>query len=147
MVCHKRSYRRKVFLVTNKINLECKFITSTDSIAKNFNKYFAEIGPNLANKISTPLANFDTYLNNMCNIIQPENTMSVNELNDAFYLLKTNKRPDYDDISYDIIKQCFGTLNRPLHYICNVSLQSGVFQEEMKIARVTVICKGGEVSD
>ena len=48
----------------NKINLGSKFITSTDSIAENFNKNFAEIGSNLANKISTPLANFDIYLNN-----------------------------------------------------------------------------------
>ena len=32
----------------NMINLGSKFITSTDSIAENFNRYFAEIGPNLA---------------------------------------------------------------------------------------------------
>ena len=31
-------------------------MTSADSIAKNFDKYFTEIDPNLANKISTPLA-------------------------------------------------------------------------------------------
>ena len=40
-----------------------KFITSTDSIVENFNKNFAEIGSNLANKISTPLGNFDIYQN------------------------------------------------------------------------------------
>ena len=27
------------------------------------NKYFTEIGPNLANKINTSSVNFDTYLN------------------------------------------------------------------------------------
>ena len=42
--------RRQKF--PNKINLRSKFITSTDSIAENFNKYFDEIGSNLANKIS-----------------------------------------------------------------------------------------------
>ena len=62
----------------NKINLGSKFITSTGSIAKSFNKCFAEIGSNLANKISTPLANFDTCLNNKCNIFQPESGMSSN---------------------------------------------------------------------
>ena len=52
----KNSSRRQKF--PNKTNLESKFITSTDSIAENFNKYFAEIGLNLANKIGTPLAKF-----------------------------------------------------------------------------------------
>ena len=130
----------------NKINLGSKFITSTDAIAENFNKYFTEIGSNIANKICTPLANFDTYLNNMCNIFQPENALSIPL--DAFYSLKTNKSRGYDDISSNIIKhRCFGTLNRPLHYIYNISLQSGVFPEEMKIARVIAMFKGGEVSD
>ena len=66
----KDSPRQQKF--PNKINLRSKFITSTDSIAKNFNKFLAEIDPNLANKISTPLASFDTYLNNKCNIFQPK---------------------------------------------------------------------------
>ena len=87
----------------NKINLGSKFITSTDSIAENFNKYFTEMGPNLPNKISTPLANFVTYLNNMGNIFQSENALSINELKDAFYSLKTNKSPGHDEISSNII--------------------------------------------
>ena len=91
------------------------------------------------------MTNFDTYLNNKCNIFQPENALSIHKLKDSFYSLKTNKSPGYDDISSNIIKQCSGTLNRPLHYIYNISLQSGVPPEEMKIARVTPIFKGGEV--
>ena len=113
-----------------------KFITSTDSIAENFNKYFTEIGPNLANKISTSFANFDTYLNDKCNMFQPENALSINELKDAFYSLKTNKSPFYDDISCNITK-----------HVYDIYLQSGVFPEEMKIARVTPIFIEGEVSD
>ena len=46
-----------------------------------------------------------------------------------------------------MIKQCFGALNRPLYYICNILLQSSLFQEEMEIARVTPTFKGGKVSD
>ena len=131
----------------NKVNLGSKFITSTDSIAGNFCKYFTEIGPNLANKISTPLTSFDTYLSKRCYIFQPEIALSINELKDAFYSLKTSESPGYGGISSNIIKQCFGTLNRPLYYIYNISLQAGVFPEEMKVARVTLIFKGGEVSD
>ena len=73
------------------------------------------------------MANFDTYLKNMCNIFQPGNDLSINERKDAFSSLKTNNSPGYDDISSNIIKHCFGTLERPLHYVCNIPLQSGVF--------------------
>ena len=100
----------------NTINSWSKFITCTDSIAENVNKYFTEIDPNLANKISTPLANFETYLNSMCNIFEPENALRINELKDAFDSLKTNKSPGSNrSPSSNIIQQCFGTLNRPLH--------------------------------
>ena len=127
MVCYKISYRLK--FLPNKINLRSKFITSTDSIVQNFNKYFAEIGSNLANKISTPLENFETYLNSKCNIFQPEYALGINKLNNAFYSLKTNKSPGYDGICSSIVKQCLGTLNRPLHYTYNISLQIHVFPE------------------
>ena len=140
----KNSSRRQNF--TNKINLGSKFTTSTDSIAKNFNIYFTGIGPNLANKISAPLANFDKYLNNMCNIFQLETILSIIELKDVYYSLKTNKSAGCDDISFNIIKQFLGTLNRHLHYIYNICLQQGDFPEETKIAWVTPIFKGGEVS-
>ena len=129
----------------NKINLGSKFITSTHSKPKTLTNILLKLVQIL--QISTPLANFDTYLNNKCNIFQPENASSIKELTDTFYSLKINKNPGYDDISSNIIKQCFDTLNRPLHYLCNISLQSGVFPEEMKIARVTPIFKGGEVFD
>ena len=89
----------------NKVNLGSKFITSTDSIAENFSKYFTEIGPNLANKISTPLTSFDTCLSKRCYIFQPEIALSINELKDAFYSLKTSKSPGYGGISSNIVKQ------------------------------------------
>ena len=38
-------------------------------------------------------------------------------------------------------------MNRLLHYIYNISLQSGVSPEEIKIARVTPLINWGEVSD
>ena len=104
----KNYSRRQKF--PNEINLGSKFVTRIDSIAEHSSKYFTGIGPNLANKIDTSSTNFDTYLNNMYNIFQPENALSINELRNVFYSLKTNTSPGYDDLSSNIIKQCFGTL-------------------------------------
>ena len=57
----------------------------------------------------------------------------MNELEDAFYFLKSNKNPGYDNISYNVIRKCFNSLK----YLFNLSIERGVFPAELKIARVT----------
>ena len=76
--------------------------------------------------------------------------MSLNELNefkDAFFSLKINKSVGCDDISFNDAKKCFGVLHKPhkpkLH-IFNFSLQTGIFPDKLKNARVTPLFKGGE---
>ena len=71
----------------------------------------------------------------------------MNELKDAFYSLKSDKRPGYDDISYNVVKKCFGSLCEPLKYLFNLSIEKGVFTDDLKIARVTLIYKGEESCD
>ena len=62
----------------------------------------------------------------------------------AFYSLKTNKSPGYDDISFNAINNVFDFIVEPLRYIFSNSLAQGIFPEEMKIALITPICKGGD---
>ena len=65
------------------------------------------------------------------------------ELRNAFYSLKTNKSPGYDDITFNAIN-VFDFIAEPLRYIFSNSLAQGNFPEEMKIARITPIYKGGD---
>ena len=64
-------------------------------------------------------------------------SLSANELKDAFFSLKTNKSPGADEINFNVIKHCFGELCGPLKYLFDLSLQSGVFPDLMKIAIVS----------
>ena len=73
--------------------------------------------------------------------------MTINELKDAFFSLQTNKRPGHDGISFNVIKNCFGPLSTPLLNIFNLSLEKGIFPDELKIARVTPICKTSDEND
>ena len=41
----------------------------------------------------------------------------MSELKKAFYFSKSNDIPGYDDISYNVIKKCFGSLCEPLKYL------------------------------
>ena len=126
-----------------KMVVDKESITNIHSIAENFNKYFIEIGPNLANKINPPRKHFHEYLKEY-QTCQPENVISVNELKDAFFSLKINKSPVYDNISFNVVKKCSGVLYKPLLHIFNLSIETGIFPDELKIASVTPIFKGGE---
>ena len=58
--------------------------------------------------------------------------MSINELKDAFFSLQTRKSPSHDEISFDVIKSCFGSLSKPLLHIFRSSLEEGIFPDDLK---------------
>ena len=48
---------------------------------------------------------------------------------------------------FNIIKKCFGVLCEPLIYLFQLSVEKGVFPDNLKIAKVTPIYKAGDNSD
>ena len=56
-------------------------------------------------------------------------SVSINDLRDAFFSLKLNKSPGYDEISYKVVKKCFSELCEPLKHVFNLSIESGVFTD------------------
>ena len=55
-----------------------------------------------------------------------------------------NKSPAADEINFNVIKHCFGELCGPLKHLSDLSLQSGVFLDLIKIAIVSPIFKTGD---
>ena len=97
----------------------------------------------MAKDNGTSTKSFNEYIKKN-DTTQPEKVISVIELEDAFFSLKINKRIGYDDISFNVVKKCFGVLHKPLLHIFNLSLQTGIFLEKLKIARVRPLFKGSE---
>ena len=77
------------------------------------------------------------------NVNQPEHNLTVNELKDAFFSLKLNKSPGYNEISFNVIKTCIGSLHKPLFHYFNQSLERRIFPDKLKIARVNPLFKKG----
>jgi hypothetical protein len=50
----------------------------------------------------------------------------------------------YDEIPDMIVKQCIHTVKKPLTFIINLSLSSGIFPNQMEIAKVRPILKKGQ---
>ena len=59
-----------------------------------------------------------------------KNSLSISELKESFFSLKTNKSPVYGDINFNVVKKYFGEINEPLKHLSNPSLQNGIFPEK-----------------
>ena len=126
-------------LIVDKIEIH-----DAKSIAEKFNKFFVNIGPNLANKIPQCNLTFKSYLPTV-NTTLKETVLSENEFEEEFKTLKKNKAPGHDGLDVNIITYVYEFINKkPLLKIFNESINLSIFPEEMKIAKVTPIFKSGK---
>ena len=115
-------------------------------ITNEFNALFTNIGSKLASKIPHASTAFESYINKPDSIMKTKQ-LSMNELKDAFFSLKINKSPGYDDIGFNVVKKCFSSLCEPLKYLFNLSIEKGIFPDDLKIAKVIPIYKADDKSD
>ena len=105
--------------------------------------FFINIGSNLAAKIPPSNVNFDSYLPHVYTLFA-EKPVTEEELKRAFFSLKPDKTPGYDNINVNIAKKIYEELKTPLMHIFNLSLSTGIFPDKLKIAKVSPIFKNGE---
>ena len=96
-----------------KISVNKEDLFDETKIAHEFNSFFTNVRKNLASKIPNASTPFKYFVNKSY-FVKETKPLSMNELKDAFYSLKSNKSPGYDDISYNVIKKCCGSLFKPL---------------------------------
>ena len=71
---------------------------------------------------------------------------SQQEIIDLVNDLRSGTAAGYDTISVSIAKESIGIISEPLTHIINLSIQSGIVPDRMKIARVIPIFKSGDSS-
>ena len=89
----------------------------------------------LAKQIPENENTFENYLVKTPAIVQHE-SVSRKELKDAFFSLKLNKSWGYDEINFNVIKKCFSESCKSLEHVFNLSIETGVFSDKLKIAHV-----------
>ena len=127
-------------LPVNKINLFDKA-----DIANELNKFFANIGIELASQIPISKTAFETYVETVNSTID-SNPHSINELKDAIISLKISKSLGYDEVRFNVVKKCFDELYDRINFIFELSLENGIFLDDLKISRVTHVFKGEDRS-
>ena len=72
--------------------------------ADEFNKFFTNIGTDLANKIPNASKRFDFYTTKVTTSMESQ-PLSINELKNAFFLLNINKSSGHGGVSFNVIKK------------------------------------------
>ena len=112
-------------------------------ISNRFNEFFVNIGPNLANCIKRQNKTPQEYMKYIIiNSLYLE-PVSESEIHNLISSLKNNS-PGYDHLRANLLKMSFPIICKPLTYICNLSLQDGVFPQELKLANVIPLFKSGD---
>ena len=109
-----------------------------EEIANKFNEYFSEIGKKLAEEI--PDNDFDPlhYVTPVSNSFTFQ-TISEEDIYRIISSVKTSKSAGIDKISVKLIQAAGRTILNSLKNIFNLSLNTGIFRDDWKIARVTLI--------
>ena len=118
-------------------------LISTDSeISNTFNNFFCSIGENLANSIPGNNHNgFQTYLNNPVNESIFSEPINKYEIRNVICNLNRHKNCGPDDFSPRLITEIVDELLRPLEYIYNKSMLTGIVPENLKLAKVVPVYK------
>ena len=109
-------------------------------IVETFNKFFINLGSNLADKIPLSSTNFESYLPDITTALS-DKPLLKKEFKDAFFTLKINKSPGYDNLNVNVIKSMYHKLKIPWMSIFSQSLSTGISPDKIKIANVSPIFK------
>ena len=120
-------------------------IYDKENIANEFNSFFVNVGPRLASDIAQPI-NTDE-VSNLTEINVNSMFLTATYETEVIEIVRAIKRKrSTDNNGFDIIALIKDTIEgvvKPLTYIFNLSLRTGIFPNEMKTARGIPLYKSG----
>ena len=126
------------------IKVNGKVYTNPKLITETFNKFFSEVGGNLAKNFSDDLTEFKGYLSDSATHSMFLFNTSVPEIIKIIKSLKNTNSTGYDDLSTKFIKLSSTLLAPVLVKLFNLSIQTGVYPDLLKVAKVIPIFKKGD---
>ena len=111
-------------------------------IAGGFNDYFSQVGERLNGAFSGN-PNYGRYMMNSNGSLSVFYEADISEIEQVVNGLN-DSAPGPDCIPIKLFKDNFTDLSDIIRYLCNMSMESGVFPVGLKIAKVTCIYKAGD---
>ena len=123
-----------------------KSITDHKEIANQFNIFFSNIGSNVSASIElddNTLA-FTDYLDDPTEHRFNFSKVTVNEIAVIINNLKSKNSSGKDGISNKLLKSIKGEILKPLTIIINQCLETGIFPDALKVAKVKPLYRKGD---
>jgi hypothetical protein len=117
-------------------------ITDYLEIANGFNDFFSQVGPKLASEIGHSDVSYDSFLLDENRAIFYFSRISETDSLKICNQLKPKLSSGVDFISNKLLKHIAPIIITPLHYLNNLSLESGYIPRELKIAKVVPVKDG-----
>ena len=136
----------------NSVTLNGRKYVRPDEIAEAFNEHFVTIGPKLPSKIeaptdANPMAYVRDAVKDKCLSKFVFKHLEVSYVKQEINKLKTSKSPCPDKIPINILKDAVEIVSGPLTTIFSRSLDTVIFPDLWKLARVSPIFKAGQKSE
>ena len=113
-------------------------------IANNFNSFFTNIGPELSQNIPThPTLSYKSFLKKYITSTFVFQTIQEKDTAEIINALTPKTSCGYDSISTKLLKHIAAVIVNPLTLIINQSLCTGIFPDNLKIAKVLPLYKKG----
>ena len=116
------------------INANGKSIKNISRVAEEFNKYFTNVGPNLASKIQNTSKTFEDFLFPVQENMECKD-LTFEEFEKASKSVKHNKTAGHDDIDNKVIIKVYDEISYPLFMIFHSSFNEGIFLEQLKFSK------------
>ena len=123
---------------------EDNHIYKKEDIANEFNNFFVNVGPDLARDIVQPI-NTDE-VSNLIEINVKSMFLTAVHESEVMKIVRAFKSKwstDNNGLDMALIRDTIECVVKPLTYICNLSLTTGIFPNEMKTAKVIPLFKSG----
>jgi hypothetical protein len=149
-IIHKEMGKPQPETFITKLETPNKTITNQTEIANTFNRYFTTIADNIRNNnnnnVKLQNKNPIKYLVKQYTNPFPKinwKYVSSHEIVNIIKGLKPKRTTGYDEISINILKISAPYIISPLTYICNTTLNTGIFPNRLKYAVIKPLYKNG----
>ena len=115
-------------------------VLGDEYIANEFNEFFSSVGTRLAQNINPSDVDPLSFITPTSHNFQFQN-ISQDKIKNEIKQMKNTKSSGYDRISVKLLQAAGSAIVEPLTYIFNQSLETGIFPDDWKIAKVTPIYK------
>ena len=132
--------KNKISMLNNRFKYKGDVLINRKEIADNFNDFFVNVGPNLAKLIPHSNKNSLVFLKQhfihsfyFHPVVEDDIRVIISSLRDS--------SPGWDEITPKVVKYISNSILEPLTYILNLSLQTGIFPDVLKLAKVIPLHK------